>query len=92
MKWSIGDCIVVIASLLSSSSVPFFQSAHRGFVASNANAQMVNPVMVHNIMNNAMDHARTQLSYSYETDQSPVTGMYPEINQDLQFLSTVTQM
>jgi hypothetical protein len=71
--------------------VPFYQPVHRGSMAV---APMVNPNVYTNgqMMVNPNVTMSPLRPYSYATDQSPMAGMYPHINQDLQILSTVGQM
>lgn len=71
--------------------VPFYQPVHRGSMAV---APIVNPNVYTNgqMMVNPNVTMSPLRPYSYATDQSPMAGMYPHINQDLQILSTVGQM
>jgi hypothetical protein len=76
--------------------VPYYQPVHRGSMGAapivNPNAQVMvntNGQMIFNPSGQIIPSVRP---YSYATDQSPMAGMYPHINQDLQVLSTVSQM
>ena len=85
------------APVLIPQNVPFYQPIHHGSVTAagaivHPNAQIMVNENGQTMFNPSGKFIPSLRPYSYDTDQSPMAGMYPNINRDLQTLSTLSEM